>query len=350
MVAAHLHGLLVLSWRAGAGLDHVQKVRALQNRLVANGITPLCVVNVLSLEAKAGISEELRRDGRLLYEQMLPHYFAQAYVVMGEGFWAAGIRAFLAAFTGLTAQRVQTRTFGEVGEAMTWLSELEGQQPWLREQVKERAQQIEDVVLGAHFVTAGSPSSRAFAPTKPQRIIDLGIDDSSEGGGPWTTACGPVHVSYWSESATVVDVDRMQGDVAMLVRETGNPVVLLMFVAPGTPLAPSETRARASVLVRELHDVIEGVAIVSSGSGLWAMALRGMFRGIELMMPMKVPWRIFGRVPPALRWLRKLDREGQAMPDSQEIMQAIDSLRAQAEALSEAEPQAEPQSDPQPDP
>lgn len=332
MVAAHKGCLLVLSWRTGAGLKHVEQVRALQEQLIADGRGPLCVVNIFSLEAKSGISDELRREGRQLFEQMVPHYFAQAYVVMGDGFWAAGIRAFLAAFTGLTAQRVQTKTFGAVEEAMTWLSEMEDQRPWLRTSVSERARQIEDVILSAHTLTPGAPSLRTFAPTKPQGI-EIEEDDSGS-GGPWTTSCGPVHVSYWTGAAIAADVARMQDDVAQLARKVGAPVVLLMFVAPGTPLSPAAARTRASVMLRDLYKVIDGVAIVSSGSGLWAMALRGMFRGIEMIVPTKIDWRTFGEVGPALGWLREvLDRRGNRIPGADDVDRAIDSLRVKSEAL-----------------
>lgn len=332
MVAAHQGNLLVLSWRTGAGAEHVEQVRALQQQLVDQGRGPLCVVNIFSLEGKSGISDELRRDGRLLFEQMVPNYMALAYVVMGEGFWAAGIRAFLAAFTGLTARRVPTRTFGGVEEAMIWLGELEEQQPWLRESVSERAQQIEGLILGAHGLQPGVPSLRTFAPTKPQ-FIELPTDHTGP-GGPWTTTCGPMHVSYWTEAATAVDVARMHDDVAAMARKLGAPVVLLMFVAPGTPLSPAATRTRASSMLRDLHEMIDGVAVVSSGSGLWAMALRGMFRGIEMMVPAKVQWRTFAEVDPALIWLREvMDRRGNRIPGADDVDRALDSLRLKAEAL-----------------
>ncbi len=150
MVAAHIQNLLVLSWRTGARMEHVESVAQLQRQLVRGGLAPLSVINIFSLEAAGGIPEELRRRGRALYEEMLPHYRAQAYVIMGQGFWAAGIRAFLAAFTALTSRKLDTKTFGRLDDTVEWLGGLDGQPDWMRSEDPGLAWEIEHLVLGAH--------------------------------------------------------------------------------------------------------------------------------------------------------------------------------------------------------
>jgi len=154
LVAAHTRSLLVLSWRTGADVSHVERVAELQRTLVREGKGPLSVLNMFSLESAGGIPDELRTHGRALYEEMSPHYFAQAYVVLGEGFWAAGIRAFLAAFNVLTARRLETKTVARIEDAVTWMSTRPGQAPWMQSAGTDLAADIEDLVVIGHTTSA----------------------------------------------------------------------------------------------------------------------------------------------------------------------------------------------------
>ncbi|MCA9710063.1 MAG: hypothetical protein KDK70_29765 [Myxococcales bacterium] len=330
LVAAHLCGLLVLSWRTGAGLEHVKAVADLQSTLVERGYAPLSILNIFSLEKKGGISDELRHEGRRLFERMARHYLAQAYVILGEGFWAAGIRAFLSGFTGRTSRKVETQTFGTVSDAMRWLGQLPGQPPWMRTGDQERVEHVEEVVLTAHSPSLGAPSLRTFAPTRPQRLMGMG--GAAGDKGLWTACCGRVHVSYWTEHTNAADVARMHHDIAALASKEGGPVALLLFADPQTPLSQAEARTRTAAMLRELHRVIESVALVTPGSGMWSIVMSSMFRDIDAETTPSARWKTFEELEPAVDWLRERSQQhGRHVPRAKFIRGAIDALRVEAE-------------------
>lgn len=106
---------------------------------------------------------------------------------------------------------------------------------------------------------------------------------------------------------------------------------LLVSVAAGTGLSPSAARTRAAVMISELETKIDSVAIVLPGSGLWALAIRGMFRAIGVLVQTPIHWRAFARTDVAASWLekRRIDRLLEA-PQAAAILVALGLLELQA--------------------
>lgn len=114
---------------------------------------------------------------------------------------------------------------------------------------------------------------------------------------------GNVHVSVWTSATDLEDIQRLEREiVGLAARQTGAVGLLLVVTGDAPPAGPAAREAAVS-MIRRLGDRIGAVAVVIESEGFHQAALRAVFTGLSLVLRPGFPWKTFGDVDTAIRYL-----------------------------------------------
>lgn len=92
-----------------------------------SGITSIFIIRDVQLSRPP--TAEFKEASQALMEKYAPHLLGTAQVVLGGGFVASMVRTFITGVTMFGSSPVRTKAFATVGDAVSWMARLPGQDP-----------------------------------------------------------------------------------------------------------------------------------------------------------------------------------------------------------------------------
>ena len=110
-------------------------------------------------------------------------------------------------------------------------------------------------------------------------------------------------LGLWRGQTTVGAMRRASQLLTQHVERRQAPVLLLTVVEENAPLPPLEARMELVAFLKAANHLVERHAVVFEGEGFRAASIRAVVAGVALFSRPEYPYRIFGSVGAAARFL-----------------------------------------------
>jgi hypothetical protein len=122
-----------------------------------------------------------------------------------------------------------------------------------------------------------------------------------------------VALGLWRGKTTVGGLQRAGQVLAQYVADRKSPVLLLTVVEENAPLPALEARVELVTFLKASNGLVERHGLVFEGEGFRAASIRAVVAGVSLFSRPEYPYRVFGSVGAAARFLAS-GRNGSLAP------------------------------------
>jgi len=112
-----------------------------------------------------------------------------------------------------------------------------------------------------------------------------------------------VLIAVWKSQATVPRVERFKRAIELMGERTPGYRSNVHVILEGAGLPTAKARDLFVALMKHHRDALACVAIVVSGTGFWASALRGAMTGLRALAPTSYGFHVAATIDNVVNWL-----------------------------------------------